>query len=424
MTSTVTTRFCHSEFARNLKTIDFLGKYVSPNYSKIVSIFTKTLQSREILGKMSKKRVGVIGGGQLAWMMASAAQRIGVDLIVQTPHEFDPAVALATEVIFAPLDDLDATGQLASCCDVITFENEFVDLEALATLAEKGVNFCPSLKTLTPLLDKYDQRSFLQAIGLPVPQFILLENLDQVNSFGFPVVLKFRRHGYDGQGTFICHSQTELETLWHRFNCDSMLLEEYIPFARELAVIAGRNAAGELAIYPVVETQQEQEICRRVIAPAKISSAVNQEITEITRKLLEGIEGVGVFGIELFLTSTEKVFVNEIAPRTHNSGHYTMDGCNISQFEMQLRTVADLPLIEPSLKALSVLMVNLLGLENPVNDYREKRTELSKIPHSFLHWYSKAESRPGRKLGHINVLLDAETNAQDMIDKIETIWYH
>jgi 5-(carboxyamino)imidazole ribonucleotide synthase len=372
---------------------------------------------------MSKKRVGVIGGGQLAWMMASAAKKIGVDLIVQTPDQLDPAVSLATEVIFAPISDLDATGQLASCCDVITFENEFVDLKGLGKLAEKGVYFCPSLSSLAPLLDKYDQRSFLQSIDLPVPKFILLENSDQVNSFGFPVVLKARRHGYDGQGTFICETKEDLETIWHRLKCPSMLLEEYIPFEKELAVIAGRNQSGEIVIYPVVETQQKNQVCHRVIAPAKVSPEIDQEITTITKKLLTELDAVGVFGIELFLATNGRIFVNEIAPRTHNSGHYTMDGCNISQFEMHLRTVADLPLVEPVLQSSMVVMINLLGFENSTSDYQEKRAELSKISNSYLHWYAKSESRPGRKLGHINILLDSDMNYQEIIDQVESIWY-
>ncbi len=161
------------------------------------------------------KRVGVIGGGQLAWMMADAAQKLGVALVVQTPSEHDPAVSIAEETVFAPVDDANATEILAQKCDVITFENEFVNLEALSLLAQQGVCFRPRLEALTPLLDKYHQRCYLRDLGLPVPQFFALDEVENLQSkieyLGFPAVLKSRRHGYDGQGTFIIQDFATLE---------------------------------------------------------------------------------------------------------------------------------------------------------------------------------------------------------------------
>ncbi len=290
-------------------------------------------------------------------------------------------------------------------------------------LAEKGVCFRPSLETLTPLLDKYYQRSYLENIGLPVPQFIALQSSANLKSpFGFPAVLKARRHGYDGRGTFIVKNQLELEAIWARFKSPEMILEQFVPFEKELAVIAARNSKGEIIVYPVVETFQKEQVCRWVIAPADISATVIDRIEIIARTILEKLQVVGVFGIELFLTGDDRVLVNEIAPRTHNSGHYTIDACNTSQFAMQLRAVTDLPLTSPQLKCHSAIMVNLLGIEG---SYRAKLDRLAKIPNSFLHWYGKTESRIGRKMGHITILFpeNKARSLETVATEIESIWY-
>jgi 5-(carboxyamino)imidazole ribonucleotide synthase len=375
---------------------------------------------------MRHTRIGVIGGGQLAWMMGEEADKLGVELIVQTPNPEDPAVSKATEVILAPIEDAKATTKLATHCDVITFENEFINLEALQSLAKQGICFRPSLDSLAPLLDKYNQLSYLQKIGLPVPQFILLSQEKKLESpFGFPVVLKACRHGYDGQGTFILKNQEELIKIWEKLQPPAILLEEFVPFKQELAVMAARGVNGEIIIYPVVETYQKNQVCRWVIAPANIPDNVREEINAIASILLTKLEVVGIFGIELFLSEEDKVLVNEIAPRTHNSGHYTLDACDTSQFAMQLQTVADLPLGSPALKAAGAVMVNLLGYEHSQSDYAKKRARLAAIPDAYVHWYGKSESRPGRKLGHITVLLSPNKleQAQSLVEEIETIWY-
>lgn len=396
------------------------------------------------------KRVGVIGGGQLAWMMADAAEALGIELVVQTPHKTDPAVSIAAEAILAPIDDVTATTQLASCCDVITFENEFINLEALKSLAQQGVSFRPQLTALAPLLDKYDQRCYLEDLGLPVPQFRALESnfseeasglpkgenqlgidREQVShpisfsQLNYPLVLKARRHGYDGQGTFIIQDGEALESTWKHLRYAPVLLEEFIPFERELAVMAARSAEGEIVVYPVVETQQEDQVCRRVLVPADLDPAVVAEIKTIAHTLLKSLQVVGIFGIELFLTAEGKVLVNEIAPRTHNSGHYTLDACETSQFEQQLRVVCNLPLGSPALKTGGAVMVNLLGYEYSQSDYLSKRQQLSQLEQAHVHWYGKTESRPGRKLGHVTVLLESSqpSEAQAIAQTIESIWY-
>ena len=369
---------------------------------------------------MEGKRVGVIGGGQLAWMMAAEAPKLGIELNVQADTPDEPAVSRAKQVVFAEVDDAEGTAELANLCDVVTFENEFIDLPALQKLTQPII-FRPSLNSLAPLLDKYDQRSFLQNIGLSVPKFSL--GLSEAE-YEFPVVLKARRHGYDGQGTFVVKDEQALAALPERVPLAELLVEEFVPFKKELAVIAARSASGETAIYPVTETFQKSQVCHWTITPADIDEDIAERVKAIARTILERLEVVGVFGIELFLTDDNKVLVNEIAPRTHNSGHYTLDACDTSQFAMQLKAVTDLPLGSTDLKSAGAVMVNLLGFEESESDYKAKRDRILEIPQSFVHWYDKT-SRPGRKLGHVTVLLDADrsTQAQSIISDIESIWY-
>lgn len=381
------------------------------------------------------KRVGVIGGGQLAWMMGDAAKKLGVQLVVQTPSLHDPAVAIAQDAVLATVDDAISTEVLAQKTDVITFENEFVNLDALSLIEHQGVCFRPRLNALSPLLDKYYQRCYLQKLGLPVPRFFAItqaENLSsQIQELGFPVVLKSRRHGYDGQGTFIIHDLAALEQKLNSYTTnaalsqDIFLIEEFVPFERELAVIAARSVDGEVVSYPVVETQQEQQVCRRVIAPADITPEQETEIQAIAHTLLNSLEVVGLFGIELFLTATGKILVNEIAPRTHNSGHFSLDACETSQFEQHLRAVCGLPLGNTALTCASAVMVNLLGYENSTSDYQSQRQQLAAIPDACVHWYGKTESRPGRKLGHVTVLLHQPNRdaINHIVHQIESIWY-
>lgn len=380
---------------------------------------------------MSIKRIGIIGGGQLAWMMGDGSKKLGLELIVQTPSKNDPAVSIAKDTILGAVQDAAATEILATKCDVITFENEFVDLDALSLLENKGVCFRPRLAALSPLLDKYHQRCYFRDLKLPVPHFFPIEKSEiseniasKVESLGFPVVLKARRHGYDGQGTFIIHDWATLSTVVNA-SSTQFLVEAFVPFAKELAIVAARSVTGEIVTYPVVETQQEQQVCRRVIAPADITPEQVAEIEAIAHKILNTLDVIGVFAIELFITADGKILINEIAPRTHNSGHFSIDGCKTSQFEQHLRAVAGLSLTDTSLNCASAVMVNLLGYEKSYSDYAQKRQELAKIPHAYLHWYGKNESRPGRKLGHITVLLEQQNRdaIESIIQKIESIWY-
>ena len=375
---------------------------------------------------MEGKQVGVIGGGQLAWMMGAEAPKLGIKLIIQTPNQDDPAVSRAHNVVFAEVDDAKGTAKLAQDSDVVTFENEFIDLEALhkvETLGRWG-HFYPSLATLAPLLDKYDQRNYLKSIDVPVPNFGLYPAANLESDYGFPVVLKARRHGYDGQGTFIIKKLQDLEWLAKTVPVAELLVEEFIPFDQELGIIAARNGLGEIAVYPVTQTYQKNQVCHWTITPANVTKEVAERVKAIARQILDKLQVVGVFGIEFFLTKDNRVLVNEIAPRTHNSGHYTLDGCETSQFAMQLQAVTGMPLGSTNLKSAGALMVNLLGFEESNFDYQKKRNRILEIANSFVHWYGKT-SHLGRKLGHVTVILNRKEleQARSIISQIESIWY-
>lgn len=374
---------------------------------------------------MAKQRVGVIGGGQLAWMLAREAPKLGLEMIVQTPQESDPAVSTSQGLVLAAIASVRGTAQLAQQCDVITFENEFVDLAALQVLADQGVEFCPSLGALAPLLDKYDQRCYLQSLGLPVPAFHRYQPATPL-PLDYPFVLKACRHGYDGQGTQIIHTAQALTALAPSLAGQPWLIEAYIPFERELAVMAARNAQGEIVIYPVTETHQQDQVCQWTITPATIPPALQSKVEDYARQLLIALDFVGILGMECFLTPTGDLLINEIAPRTHNSGHYTLDACATSQFAMQLQAVTGQPLGFPQLICPQAIMVNLLGYESTQSDYAEKRQQLSALPHAHVHWYQKTVSRPGRKLGHVTVLIPdplPDSDLKAIIQQIKEIWY-
>ncbi len=363
-------------------------------------------------------RVGIIGGGQLAWMMVKEAAALGLEVDIQTPDQTDPAVSLAHRVVLAAIDDPMATAKLAQNCDWVTFENEFVDLAALGALP--GICFRPPLTALAPLLDKYDQRQYLQKLGLPVPKFCAGSNY-QASDWQFPIVAKARRHGYDGQGTHIVKDASGLATL----PLDQMLIEEFVPFTCELAVMAARSITGQIVVYPVVETQQVEQVCQRVYTTINISDRLRLEIDKIARTILDKLDIVGVMGIELFLTADNQVLINELAPRTHNSGHFTIEACHTSQFSQHLRAVAGHSLGDPSLHCAGAVMVNLLGYEAATSDYLAQRHQIAALPHTHLHWYGKNQVRPGRKLGHATVILE-ENNREVAIaiaQQIEDIWY-
>ena len=383
---------------------------------------------------INRQKIGVIGGGQLAWMMAIAAKKLGLELTVLAGSPNESAVGVADRVIYGKVNDAEATAQLAKYCEVITFENEFVDLVALQELedfidqeGDRPLLFLPRLETLVISVDKLKQRQHFRDRQIPTPEFYgvdtEIELLAAADRLGYPFVLKARRHGYDGKGTWVIADQTELRSAWETMQKLPAIAEAFIPFERELAVIVARSLSGEIAIYPVVETLQTNQVCRHTIAPARINESIEAEVKNIAAQIVTSLDAIGVFGIEFFLTAQGDISVNEIAPRTHNSGHYTIEGCQTSQFEQLLRVVSGQPLGDMAMVAPVAIMVNLLGFEENTSDYLEKRQAIACFPNTHIHWYNKTIASVGRKLGHVTILAETYDMAIDLRDRIESIWY-
>ncbi len=382
----------------------------------------------EPVSAQSGSAIGVVGGGQLAMMLAAAARSLEVPIHIQTPTAQDPAASQATSVVFASLDDITATRELARRSAAITFENEWVDLPALAPLGFEGVLFLPSLEALSPLVCKRRQRQLLQGLGLPTPRWCELP-ADGVlpGDFSYPLMAKASSGGYDGKGTVVLDGPEALAALQARVAPGEWILEELVPFELELSQLACRDRDGNLQCYPLVQTHQHQQVCDWVLAPASVPQAVQAYARNIAASLITAINYVGVLSIELFY-GPSGLQINEIAPRTHNSGHFTIEASQTSQFEQQVRIVSGLPMGSVALRVPGALMVNLLGFEPADPDYRSQREALAALPDAFVHWYGKQGAHPGRKLGHVTVLLHGSTPAQrsaqaeQILAQVRSIW--
>ena len=402
--------------------------------------------------------IGIVGGGQLAWMLAQAARQRGVALHVQTPSADDPAAALASSVVLADVRDLDGTRELAQRCSAISFENEWLDLDGLAALADDGVRFVPHLDALRPLVCKRSQRELVQRLNLPAPRWFPLELAQRPlpvvaaataadttddatpvpavapappvlpDGFSYPLMAKAASGGYDGKGTAVLRGDSDLQELLARVDASGWIAEEFVAFEQELAVVAVRDGCGEVSCFPLVQTHQHRQVCDWVLAPVEASHALQQAVRNIAASLLTSLDYVGVMAIELFY-GPRGLMINELAPRTHNSGHYTIEACDISQFEQQLLSVSGERVQEPRLQVPGALMVNLLGFEarsaaDPEAGFSAQREALAALPDVHLHWYGKRGSAIGRKLGHVTVLLrqsDPAARREEAMQRLEQV---
>jgi 5-(carboxyamino)imidazole ribonucleotide synthase len=352
--------------------------------------------------------VGVVGGGQLGRMLAEAASPLGVDVVALDPTPNCPAVPPATDQIVADFDDHDAVRDLAKRADVLTYEIELADPDALELVADEfDVEVHPTPETLRTIQDKLVQNRALADAGVPVPDFEAVDGGDDLraafDALGSPLMLKRRTGGYDGRGNAPVAS---VEAAREEFgDLGGFVAEELVDFERELSVIAARGD-DETATFPVAENIHEVEVLRESVVPARTSQAVLERAMAVAEEVLGALDGRGVFGVELFEVDGE-VLVNEIAPRPHNSGHYTIEGCHTSQFEQYARAVLGLPLGDTTLRGPAV-MANVLG--EP--DAETRSAVLDGVPTVLeedrlgFHWYGKREVRPLRKLGHVTAIGD------------------
>lgn len=370
------------------------------------------------LAEMPVPRLGIIGGGQLAKMTAAAATPFGCEVVVLERQDDFPAHSVDTHALIGDWNDPRELLRLAPLVDVVTMENEFVSTEALAVLADNNHALWPRVETLALVQDKLRQKSVFAAAGVPVARFADAPNRETVRHFGFPAVLKRRRNSYDGKGNATVRSAADLETAWRKLDGDqnALYVEEFFPFERELAIIVTRGQDGAVVRYPVVETINREHICCVVKAPVEMPA-----VADLAEQAVATIAGVGSFGVEFFQRGDGRVVLNEIAPRVHNTGHYTIEACVCSQFENHVRAVLGWPLGSPALVAPAAAMVNLLGYgDGPGTPIGLE--EALRIDGVHVHVYGKTRSARGRKMGHVTALgatpMDAATLAQRAADCI------
>ena len=358
----------------------------------------------------SKIKIGVIGGGQLGKMLIEAGQPWNVNYtILETASA--PAADIANQHIIGELSDANKIKELASKCDVITYEIEHINIEALHELEAQGKKIIPSPKILEIIQDKGLQKLFFQHHGIPTTDFELVENASEwsdklLKLTGEKIAAKLRKGGYDGKGVELVDKHIMLENSNQIPFNEPVVLEEFVKNAIELAVIVARNEKGQITTFPTVEMEFDAKanLVEFLISPANITPDIEEKAKKIAMDAIIKLEGVGVFAVEMFLDENASIFVNEIAPRPHNSGHHTIEACYTSQYEQLNRILLGMPLGDTQLIQ-PAAMINLLGFEGVIGDY--EITGLDKIlalEGVFVHLYNKATTKPKRKMGHITIM--------------------
>lgn len=353
--------------------------------------------------------LGILGGGQLAKMTALAAYPLGLSVCVleRKSPAGEPMVGWRT--VTGDWDDPDILLEFARDVDVVSLENEFVDADALAALEEDGHRLLPSAECIRLVQDKFVQKQTLAAAGIPVPPFRAVQDtddaIDAARDLGWPLVLKKRKLGYDGKGNATAHDPAGLAAAWQKLGGDhtALYVEQFCAFERELAVMVTRAQDGAAVVYPVVDTVQRDHICHTVTAPARLVPDQAARAAELGRRAAVAIGGVGSIGVEMFLMSDGSLVVNEMAPRVHNSGHFTIEACQCSQFENHVRAVMGWPLGSPAMRAPAAAMVNLLGAADG-SAMPSGLDAALRVDGAHVHIYGKDRSVKGRKMGHVTAL--------------------
>lgn len=342
--------------------------------------------------------IGILGGGQLGRMLAIAAAELGFKTHIYCPEADCPAAQVANQLTVAAYEDADALALFARKVDVVTYEFENVPSAAVDAL-ELHVEVRPGRKPLAVAQDRWDEKSFLARIGIGTAPFAKVDSAtdiaDAAARTGLPAILKTRRFGYDGKGQAKIDPDTDQAQAFAAIGEAPAILEGFVPFERELSIIIARGVNGDVAAYDAAENEHRDHILWRSHVPGAIETGQSSEAKDIATDIVEAFDYVGVMGVEFFALPDGTLLVNEIAPRVHNSGHWTQDACYTSQFEQHIRAVAGWPLGNP-VRHSNVVMENLIG------DDMESWDLLNAEPGTHLHFYGKAEARPGRKMGHVN----------------------
>lgn len=355
------------------------------------------------------KRIGIIGGGQLGKMMILDAKRLGFYVITLDPTLECPSHSVSDEHIVAAFDDEEAIKMLAEKVDVITYEFEHIGATALEKIEKDGHKVYPTVTSLKSIQNKFTQKTLLKEQNIPVPEFKQInsetELFDIGKSFSYPMMLKSCTGGYDGKGNAIIKNEASIKEAFQTLGKGSipLMVEKFVSFKMEISVLACRGIDGDIVVYPVGQNIHVDSILDETIVPAPISKACTEKAMSLAHDVMEVFHGVGMFCVEMFVTENEEVLINEVAPRPHNSGHYTIEGCLTSQFEQHIRAITGLPFGDVTLRNPTV-MRNLLGEIG--EDGKTKVNGISEalgLPYTKVHIYGKEDVKPKRKMGHITV---------------------
>ncbi|HJV45449.1 MAG TPA: 5-(carboxyamino)imidazole ribonucleotide synthase [Bacillota bacterium] len=365
--------------------------------------------------------IGILGGGQLGRMLVLSGRNLGYRFITLDPTEDSPCGQVCDKQIVAGYDDLDAARMLAQSSDVVTYEFENVDAKVTSEL--ERFSFVPQGSRLLEISqNRIQEKTTLNSFGIPVAPFEIVKSIEDlqnaITKLGFPSVLKTATGGYDGKGQAVLRNAEELPRAFAELEKwgTELIVEQWIPFEKELSVVVARSTNGEVKAFPVAENIHKNNILHQSIVPARITTEENDQAVQIAINIAQSLHVVGLVAVEMFLTREGKILVNELAPRPHNSGHYTMEACITSQFEQHIRAISGLPLGDVSLLS-PVVMVNILGEHMPGVLER-----LDQLPRGAkLHLYGKAECKEKRKMGHINFLASNVDEALLQIEQMQ-IW--
>jgi 5-(carboxyamino)imidazole ribonucleotide synthase len=369
-------------------------------------------------------KLGIVGGGQLGRMLALAAIPLGFEVMVLDPNPDCPASAVAKQVI-GDFKDTQAMLDLAARVDCITFEIESANADALQLLQLQGKVINPQPQMLALIKDKFAQKQFYQQHQIRCASSVVINDrqdiLHAAHEFAYPIILKARFDAYDGRGNARVDCENDIDLALKKLGHKNLYAEQCVPFVKELAIMVARDINGNVRSYPVVETVQKHHICHTVIAPAPIEPAIAEQAQQLAERLVSHLQGAGVFGVEMFLTDDGHVLVNEIAPRVHNSGHYTIEACVTSQFEQHVRAVCGLPLGDTTMKVPAAVMVNILGKRQGNVAVKGLARALA-ISGVAVHLYGKMETKVERKMGHLTAIANDVTTAtakvQQALDEI------